>query len=116
MSNPAEQIKQIFGGLSSSIKGLSSEFEKNDLFEKILLVWLAAKGMNTQGFSLKHYNRDGNLEFKLKAFSVANGESEDKLYHASRADLMRWAEKNMANVVSSTQPVRPIIQIKKEGK
>lgn len=114
MSDPAEQIKQIFGGLSSSIKGLSSELEKNDLLEKILLVWLAAKGMNTQGFSLKHYNRDGNLEFKLKAYSVANGVDQDKLYHASRADLMRWAEKHMSNVVPSTQPARPVIQIKKD--
>ncbi len=113
MSTPAEQIKEIFSGLAGLANGLSSVFEENDVMEKILFAWLLSKGMNTNGYSLKHFNRDGNMEFKLKAYSVANGQSEDMLYHASRADLKRWAEKHMAGVVPSTQPVRPIIQIQK---
>ena len=113
MSTPAEQIKEIFSGLAGLANGLSSVFEENDVMEKILFAWLLSKGMNTNGYSLKHYNRDGNMEFKLKAYSVANGQSEDMLYHASRADLKRWAEKHMVGVVPSTQPVRPIIQIQK---
>lgn len=113
MSNPAEQIKEIFSGLAGLAKGLSSIFEENEVMEKILLAYLLSKGMNMQGFSLKHYDRNGSMEFKLKAYSVANGKSEDELYHASRADLKRWAEKHMVDVVPSTQPVRPIIRIQK---
>jgi hypothetical protein len=112
MSNPAEQISEIFSGLAGLAKGLGSIFEENAVMEKILLAYLLSKGMNMEGYSLKHYDRNGSMEFKLKAYSVANGKSEDELYHASRTDLKRWAEKHMADTVPSTQPVRPVISWK----
>jgi hypothetical protein len=114
MSNPADDIKDIFNGISSLAKGLGEQMQNNDLIEKILIAWMISKNFNMQGYSLRHFNRDGMLEFKAKAHSVQNGVQEDTLYHISRVKLTQWASVNRPDLLpQQSAPVRPIIQINK---
>lgn len=115
MSDPAEQIKAAFDGMTSTIKGLADTFAENDYLDLVLREWLTSKGIVTS-VSVRHYARflDGDnrrfIEFKMKEHSIAQGENPDKLWYAPVADLKKW--KDAQNGVST----RPIIQINKEGK
>ena len=110
MNNPAEQIKDAFNGITGLVQGLGNVFAENEYLDVILREWLANKGIVTS-VDVRHYSRflDGDnrqfIEFKMKQYSIAQGESPDKLWYAPVADLKKW--KNARNGVSD----RPVIQV-----
>lgn len=107
-SDTAAQLQGIVSGIGESIKDLGHLMAENDQLVTILLSWLQQKGIDTVGFSMRHFDRNGQLEFLLRSHSSKQGVSQDTLYYASRSDLKRWAEKDSVNTVSS----RPTIRIK----
>jgi len=114
MSNPADDFKSIFNGIGGAIAGIGNIMQKNDLMEKILVAWLVSNGYNMNGYGIRHFDRDGMLEFKVPTHSVQNGVAADTLYHISKAKLMQWAADNRPDLLSAseqTRPTRPIIRI-----
>lgn len=114
MSNPADELKQVFSGITDTMMGLGKAIQENELFEKILIEWLRSKSYNMNGFYVRHYNRNGMLEFKAPTHSVQTGADADTLYLVSKAKLMQWAATNRPELLPAsavTQPARPVIQI-----
>ena len=103
-SNPADDFKSIFGGIADAAKELSGEMEQNSALQTILNSWAKEQGINTEGLSVRHFNRDGNIEFKLKTHSVSQGLDVDHLYYASRNDLMNWAKNNRPELIPGSGP------------
>lgn len=112
MSNPADDLKNIFSGLSDAMGSLGNVMQKNDLIEKILVAWLMSKSYNMDGYYIRHFDRDGMLEFKVPTHSVQNGVDADTLYHISKVKLMQWAASNRPDLLPNDAPSRPVINIK----
>lgn len=114
MSNPAEELKDIMSGISSAMSGMGQLMAQNDELEKVLISYLRSKNIPLEGYSIRHYDRNGNLEFKLKAHSVARGIHPDTLYHKSRNELLQWkaSQASGPSLTDLRNAVRPTIQFK----
>lgn len=115
MTNPAEELKDIMSGISTAMSAMGHLMAQNDELEKVLISYLRYKNIPLEGFSIRHYDRNGNLEFKLRAHSVARGFNPEMLYHKSRAELLAWkaSQASGPSLNDLRNAVRPIIQFNK---
>lgn len=91
MDNGGEQIKEIIGGMVNMLPGLNNAFKRNENWEKLLIAWLISQGYNMDGFSMRHYDDNGMMQFKLKGHSVSKGRDKDQIYRKSKTELRQWA-------------------------
>jgi hypothetical protein len=111
MSNPAEDIKNVFDGISGAVSGLGRIMQQNDMFERILIQFLVANGYDMNGYSIRHFDRDGYVEVKLPAYCVSKGIHPDTLVHIKKALVTKWAADNRPDLLPNAAPSRPVINV-----
>jgi hypothetical protein len=90
----ADFLRDSFSGIADGISDLSDSMSQNDALDRILPRYLESRSMNINGLSVRHYDRSGSLEYKLKAHSVEQGLADDVLYYSKRDELIQWATEN----------------------
>jgi len=98
----AEFLKDTFSGLADGISGLGDSFANNDALDVILRRHLESKNMNMSGFSVRHYDRSGSIEYKLKGHSVEQGLADDVLYYSKHDELIQWAAENRPELIPAS--------------
>lgn len=104
----AEFLSDTFSGIADAISGLGDSFANNDALDVILRRHLESKNMNMSGFSVRHYDRSGSIEYKLKGHSVEQGLADDVLYYSKHDELIQWAAENRPELIpASLMPSAP---------